>query len=93
MPVSTMVNFVNELKRFIELRDKYLSDERTRIEGARAEEIREGIKESVKKFEHICKINIAEELLKEGKPLYFIEDATGLDRREIIRLEKNMDSE
>lgn len=50
--------FVNELNRSIELRDKYLSDQRTRIEGAWEEGMRVG-KEQMK-------IKVAKSLLEEN---------------------------
>lgn len=50
--------FVNELNRSIELRDKYLSDQRTQIEGAWEEGIRVG-KEQMK-------IKVAKSLLEEN---------------------------
>ncbi|HDR7922323.1 hypothetical protein J0794_27320 [Bacillus paranthracis] len=50
--------FINELKRSIELRDKYLYDQRTRIEGACEEGMRVG-KEQMK-------IKVAKSLLAEN---------------------------
>lgn len=50
--------FINELKRSIELRDKYLSDQRTRTEGAWEEGMRVG-KEQMK-------IKVAKSLLAEN---------------------------
>ncbi|AFV21613.1 MULTISPECIES: hypothetical protein [Bacillus] len=55
--------FVNELKRSIELRDKYLSDQRTRMEGAEEEGIRMGIEISRKIGREQIAIKVAKSML------------------------------
>ncbi|MDX5808504.1 hypothetical protein P4T70_26505 [Bacillus mobilis] len=72
--------FINELKRSIELRDKYLSDQRTRMEGAWEEGMRVG-KEQMK-------IKVAKSLLAENWSLEEISKYIKLER-DVLKELKN----
>ncbi|MES5837900.1 hypothetical protein [Bacillus cereus group sp. MG11] len=71
--------FVNELNRSIELRDKYLSDQRTRMEGAEEEGIRMGIEINRKIGREQIAIKVAKRMLAKKLALEEIAYYTDLE--------------
>ncbi|MCU5282963.1 Rpn family recombination-promoting nuclease/putative transposase [Bacillus cereus] len=76
----------DEVKREYELREKHLSDEKTRIEGARAESKEEGIKEG----KEAKAIEMAKKMLKKNKSVEEIAEFTELDMDVLEKLKQNL---
>ncbi|WP_277517647.1 hypothetical protein [Bacillus cereus] len=71
--------FVNELNRSIELKDKYLSDQKTRMEGAEEEGIRMGIEINRKIGREQIAIKVAKRMLAKKLSLEEISYYTELE--------------
>jgi predicted transposase/invertase (TIGR01784 family) len=75
----TYLSLNDEMRRMYELREKFLRDSITQIEGAKEEGRKEGEKEKAKE--------IAKNLLQEGFSVEKVQKLTGLDEEEIKALQ------